>query len=311
MLGNTYTLTNSAGETITFNNYATGGSANFILLQDYPSFDIEVKSQEIAKEGQHGIWDFYSFYGKRLITFSGKIVGENELEVATIKDQLLRVVALPPQPVAGNDGYCTLSWTDELGRALQMQVKVTSPIRFNRPIADKRTLNFQLLLKADNPFLYSLTETSLAGLRGYEMGSITLPVTYPTSMPWVYEQTLTVDNTGTVQADTTIRLYGGTSFAITNPRITNLTTGRFMQINTSLADETEYIEMDGINGTVVDQDGNDLSGLLEAGSQFIKLEVGENILYYISDENEGATNPVVTRIEPDEVMTIDYFTRYI
>jgi hypothetical protein len=76
---------------------------NVIALQDYPTFDLDIRNEEIPKDGQHGIWDFYSFYGRRLIVFSGVIVGEDEAHVVTLRDTLINVTKLPAQPRTGDD----------------------------------------------------------------------------------------------------------------------------------------------------------------------------------------------------------------
>jgi hypothetical protein len=303
MIGVQYELINQDGESIIINDHTD--PENVIALQDYPSFDLEIKNQEINKEGQHGIWDFFSFYGKRLITFSGVIVGENEAKVMEIQDKLKLVVGLPLEPTSTNNGLLTIKYTDPRGRELQTTGKLYSAPRFSRVMRENFKLAFQLVLKSANPDIESQTETTTNGVRGYEAGVIKLPTLMPITMPIVKQQTLTITNLGTTYANPKITING----ALTNPRIDNLTTGKFMAFTRTLTVGQKII-IDVKQGTIVDENGVDITADLDNGSEFIKLKTGANIFYLTSDENISA-NPIATRIAPAETFTVEHRDTYL
>ena len=277
-------------------------------MQAYPNFDLEIRNEEIVKEGQHGVWDFYSFYGKRLIIFEGIIIGRTEAECHEQKELMSLVTQLPSQPDSSDDGTVVIQWTDPLGRDVEIEAKLSSSINFTRPLGYKTQLNFILQLKSPNPIIEGQELLSEAGFLSWEMGSIHLPMLMPSLIDIVRENIVTVDNGGNVVTNSTIRLYGSSYFPITNPRVTNLTTGKFMQVNVTLADETEFVSMNSKTGEVLDQDSNDLSGSLETGSEFITLNVGNNEIYYTSDESDplDSNNPVADRRTPDAAIAVEY-----
>ena len=82
MIGYKFKLQNNNGDSIYLNDFVTDPN-NFLALQDYPDFSVDIKNNEVAREGQHGIWDFYSFYGKRVLNFAGIIIGQTEGDVET------------------------------------------------------------------------------------------------------------------------------------------------------------------------------------------------------------------------------------
>lgn len=291
MIGNIYTLTNKNGDSVSFNDHTD--PLNVIALQEYPQFPVDVKNSEMDKEGQHGIWDFYSFYGKRLLTFTGKIIGEDEVSVEAQRFQLLKVVTLPPVPTTTDDGYLTLSWEDINGDEWQIDVKLQSSPNFRRNMRHVNDLDFQLILKAKDPQIESADLTEESGLRGWQQGSLLLEAELPALFDVIYNNTITTENLGTVPAHTIIRLYGEEG-GITNPYIVNLTTNKLFKVNVTLADATEYIEIDSKTGTIVDQDGNDKSAFVDSSSEFILLNIGENEFVYLSDESWGAESPVNT-----------------
>jgi len=303
MIGTQFILTNQNGDTITINDHSD--PTNLIALQDYPSFDLELKNQEIAKEGQHGIWDFYTFYGKRLITFSGIILGDTEAKVMEIQDQLKIVCGLPLDPIAGNDGLITIKYTDPRGRALQTTGKLFNSIRFSRVMKETFKLAFQLVLKSADPSIESQSETTSNGIRGYVAGSIKLPTKMSTKMLIVERQTLDVVNLGNTYANPTITIHG----PLTNPRLENLNTAKHMQFTKTLT-AGQYIKINASLGTIVDENGADISSSLTDG-EFIKLKNGTNSLYLTSDENYGATNPLLTRITPTETYDVVHRDTYL
>lgn len=451
MIGYQFQLTNRAGQSVTINDHS---GASFIALQEYPVFDVDIKNSEIDKEGQHGIWDFYSFYGKRVLTFSGVIVGTTEAAVEALRTQLLRVTGLPAQPAAGNDGLVLIKWTDAAGNAWQIYAKLERAIRFDRQMKHPMRLDFVMSLKAPDPLIESQTEAVDTLTRGWQTGSLRLPTKLPAKIAPTYRNAVTIANAGTAAADTVIRLcgeaaapeptlgselmtdgnfaadpyangwyaildsatwqdskllidgeevivafdpspitygktyrlqfdlvqfegitdyefkysfsageseaaieasgtfdesgvvhithdfvatdhgyspddyltFGGNTLggvyfvnvslkevtpeaphgAITNPSIYNTTTGARFTINTTLADDTEWIEIDSKRGTVVNQDGEDLSGLVTGASEYIRLQPGNNTLVYLSDESANAESPVITWKFPTAQATIKH-----
>lgn len=309
MIGNIYTITNQAGDFIKINDHTTDPD-NFIALQDYPLFDVDVKNEEMNREGAHGIWDFNSYYGKRAINFTGVIIGETEADVETIKTQMLKVLALPPIPEDESAGYVTIKWEDANGDDWQIDAKIQSYPRFQRGMKQNLRLGFQISLKAKNPEIESQTLLSSSGVRGWETGDATLPIELPAVIGLVFDNKMSVSNGGTVQAHTITRLYGEDG-GITNPKIYNITTNKLFKVNTTLADATEWIEINSKLGTVVDQDGNDLSGLVDSSSEYILLEIGTNEVVYLSDESEGAGSPLSTWEYPEATFSVSHRTTII
>lgn len=283
MIGYTYTITNKTGDSFKINDFVTD-PLNFIALQQYPDMDIDVKNNEQNLDGQHGIWDFFSYFGKRRISFNGVIIGEDEAEAETLRSQIIRVLALPLQPETDDDGYVTISWVDALSISWSIQAKIDRAPKFNRSMRQNYRLDFLLSFKSADPFILSSDSTDTEGVRGYITYGVLFPIELPATMGTVKSNELEVDNDGNIYAHTVIRLYGESGGAITNPTITNNTTGKFFTIDTIISGASNYIEIDSKEGTVLDQDGNDLSAYINEASEFILLKPGANDLLYTADD---------------------------
>jgi len=138
MIGYTYTITNKNGDSFKINDFVTD-PLNFIALQQYPEMDIDVKNSELPLDGQHGIWDFFSYFGKRTVSFSGVVIGVNESAVETLKTQIMKVLAFPMQPTTADNGYVTISWTDATGATWQFDAKMSRSPKFNRDMKQLRS----------------------------------------------------------------------------------------------------------------------------------------------------------------------------
>lgn len=300
MIGLQYTLENLNGDSIIINDHTTNPN-QIIALQAYPQFDVDIKNAEINREGQHGIWDFFSFYGRRLTTFSGVIVGATEEDVETVKNQLIKVLALPSQPNNSQSGYVTLSWTDTLGDNWYLRGKLVNTIQFNRNMKQIFRLDFNFSIKSADPFILSQEIQEEDGIRGYTQVGALFPLSLPAILGSTQVNSFIVNNEGLAFSQTIIRIYGEDTQDLTNPKITNLTTNQFFQINTTLSGSTSYIEIDSQLGTVVDNNGTDLSGFVSGDSNFLQLQQGENEMFYSSDED-----PNVTLLEPSAIIEISW-----
>jgi len=300
MIGLQYTLENQNGESIVINDHTTNPN-QIIALQQYPQFDVDIKNSELPREGQHGIWDFFSFYGRRVTSFQGVIVGASELDVETVKNQLMKVLAFGSQPQSGNDGSVLVKWTDIENKSWQISGKLMNPIQFNRSMKQNFRLDFNFSLKSADPFIVSQSLINTVGVRGYTSAGAMFPITLPLTIGTVNINELTVNNIGSADAETIIRIYGEDQGDITNPKVRNLTTGEFIQIDTVITGSTHYIEINSKEGTVVDQDGLDLSGDITTDSSFIHLKAGENLMFYTSDED-----PLITLELPTALFTVKF-----
>lgn len=305
MLNYKFKIENTNGDFFYINDFTTD-PLRFFALQQYPDFEVDVKNAELAKEGQHGIFDFFSFYGKRVINFDGLIIGEDEADIETLKAQMLKVISLPPTPVTGDEGMITISWTDANSNDWKITGKVQEYPRFDRGLRQTSRLSFFLTIKCKNPEIESQDETSVDGVRGWQQGALIVPATVPAIFAPTYNKELTVTNLGTIAAHTIITISGEAGLPINNPYILNKTTSKIFKVNITLADASEYIVINSKLGTVVDQDGVDRSGLIDGASEYILLDVGANLLVSLSDESWNALSPVNTWVEPVAVVNIKH-----
>lgn len=145
---------------------------------------------------------------------------------------------------------------------------------------------FQVDFICPNPYWRDLNQVSRA-LRAYE-GKFTLPFTLPFRLGKQGDRT-TLTNDGDVPAPVQIDLQG----PVTNPKITNETTGEFIQINGSIAaDEVLHIDTTPNMKRIEVYKGDFVRSIFgrfayEQGASFWKLEIGKNDISYVADEGNN------------------------
>ncbi|UOQ93418.1 phage tail family protein [Halobacillus shinanisalinarum] len=149
--------------------------------------------------------------------------------------------------------------------------------------------SFLVNFLAPDPYWKDPEETSRA-LRAYQ-GGLTLPFTLPFELS-VTGDTTTLDNQGDEPTPVQIDIQG----PVTNPRITNKTTGQFIQMNQSIsADEILHLDTSprAIRAELY-REGYAIRKVLgwrDPESDFWLLEPGENEIQFIADA--GGNNAAV------------------
>jgi len=279
MIGYQFQYTNSINsESIIFNDYTTDPQ-NFFTIQESPEFVLGIVHDERKKEGQHGIFDTNSWYDKRAISFTGKIVAESRSKMLELSNKMIKVFALPIQPESIEDGYNELKFTDEDGDEWFTMAKVQEYPKFTEILAFPYVRDFLILLKAKDVNVYSTIEhTELFGFT-YYTGSLKLPTKLPAKFLPIYHNVTTITNAGNSDAPCIIRIYGDAY----NPKILNETVNKFVRLATITILSTDYIDIDMNNGTVIKNGTIDVSGYVTADSKFFFLKPGANIIRYTDD----------------------------
>jgi len=289
------------GACLTINGQPTGAR-----LTVYPTFELDVRNEEIEKQGQHGIFDFFSFYGKRNITFTGTIIAESHSELVTIQNRIKEIFTLPSQPIAGtNDGYINIKWTDALGEDWEIDAKIQQDIQFSRQVGVQTEASFFINLKADNPLILSQEEFQQDSLLGWRGSKFTVPAFLPNNINFIFHNDINIYQAGSADAPWKANLYGPG----TNPKITrffeNFTNEELISDFTSGwtggEDDTVNFQTDGLARKLVStagaQEVMNLPGAIDlSGGAFITC------YFYVDD---------ASNLEPGDYLTGQNYIKFI
>lgn len=149
---------------------------------------------------------------------------------------------------------------------------------------------FMITWKCPDPYWHNPNQTSKP-LQSY-VGNFTLPFTLPFELGVSGSRTV-LHNDGDVPAPVTIDIHGPT----TNPQVINRTTGEYIRINRSIADD-EILHVNTASGQqrVEIRRGDSVEqgfGYLDHESEMFSLEIGENEIEHIADAGNANATVVV------------------
>lgn len=192
------------------------------------NFQVDDVANEIVYEGKifsndnsDGVYSSNITTWARYFEFTGRIYGtKTEKELAYKK--LKEVIKSEDFPSITNRGFHTLKWTDKRWQAVQIQAKVYKALTTKE--SAHNMLEFSFTLLADEPLYKSQSETIENGglwrLWGNTMGN-----TMGNALNEGTD-TITITNNWDKKAPVYIQIL----WALTNPRITNITTGQSLKI---------------------------------------------------------------------------------
>lgn len=239
-----------------------------------------IRTSSGTYSGRDGGYVGSQFYGMRLITLTGRFFSTSPAVLESTRRAIAAALASPTVPLtittnAGNN-YLINCFADSL----------------NMPI--NRSINsapFKITLIAADPTIYDnsgggLNTASLAKILG---GGITWPISW-NPVTWAAGSSpTTVSNTGNVNAYPLITL----SDVMTNPTVTNTTTGQFFSLSglTTVAGDKVVIDM--ANHTVL-LNGGPIYTYATLTSTFWPLIPGSNTVSLKSSVSGDTVSGVMT-----------------
>lgn len=259
---------------ITFND--DNGSIYYRLKNRVPQRR-EIREYDIPLQENTGIADFQTFIGKTMYILEGTMYPDDEDAFAEGR-QALRKLASMDIEQNDNDsdmGYVPYKWTDTSDKQLFMKV-----LYVDLPENSKQGIKqpFRLLCKLKYPVI--LSQDSNAGTIGSSTATTTGSFVLPEVLPSVvgattYSSNGSVENQGDWPSYPSFTVYGPVNI----PRITNTTTGEYMEINTNLSSSSDTLTINyDQDSFAIEKNGNSVIGSLTNGSTYFKIQPGINNL---------------------------------
>lgn len=265
----------------TSNNYITFNDDNgaiYYRLKNRVPQRREMREFDIPNQENSGISDFQTFIGKTMYILEGTMYPDDEDAFAQGR-RALRKLASQVIEQDDNDsdlGYVPYKWTEDAPKQLMMKVLyVDLPENSRQGIKQP----FRLLCKVKYPVITSQTPSTAnigSASAVVATGTSVLPFTLPVVLgATTYSSNGSIVNTGDLPNYPSFVIYG----PISNPKITNSTTGEYIEVTTNLASSSNILTINyDQDSFAIDNDGNSVIGSLTSGSTMFKIEPGTNDL---------------------------------
>ena len=295
-----------------FDASTLGTSSNQITFNNYGSFPIyrvmsrapqarHVRDLDLPVPFESGISDFETLIGKMAYIIEGKMYPSSEADHSTGLAALRKLANLE---VAQDDndsdfGYVPYRYT-EYGASRQVFLKVLY-VDIKEDTRQGLIQAFRLVCKIKDPTIYGYPSKT-ASTQGTDVTTGGGAAEFPFAFPVVFgasefSVTASANNAGTIAAYPLSILVVG---PVNNPKITNVTTGEYIEITENLSSSSEILTITYDKDTLtVAINGNSVLGSVTATSTFFKLQPGTNQLTLTG-----------TSIGEDAYVTVNFYDSY-
>lgn len=267
-----------------------GTTNNRITFNDYTSFPIyriqsrapqqrQIRDLDIPIPFESGISDFETLIGKMAYVIEGKMYPSGEADYSTGLSALRKLANLEYEQAdtSSDNGYVPYLYNDNGTNSRQIFLKVLY-VDIREDTRQGLIQPFRLICKIKDPTIYGGTDkvattqgTNATTLGGAGVLPKTLPVVFGASTISV---TSTAYNNGNVPAYPSSIVVVG---PINTPRITNATTGEYIEVSQNLASAPNTLTITYDKDTLsVVLDGNSVLSSVSSASTFFKLQPGAN-----------------------------------
>lgn len=268
-----------------------GTAANQLTLNDFTATPIfrlisrapqqrQVRELDIPIPFENGVSDFETLIGKTAYIIDGTMYPGSESEYDTGVRRLRKIASLDVSQGdnLSDDGYVPYIWTDFAG-----QKQVFVKVMYVQIVEDTRkglVQPFRFICKVKDPTIYGVTvkiaDTSSSDpttSSGTAIYPFTYPIIYGAS---TYSVSSTADNAGDLDINPVSIVVSG---PVNSPKITNTTTGEFIQVNANLASTSNFLRISYTKDSLsVEVDGVSVLNDVTTDSTYFKLQPGGNDL---------------------------------
>lgn len=269
----------TANNLLTLNDYS--GKPVFRVRDTRPGI-IQLRQQDVPIPNAAGIADFQTLEGGANWSITGTMYPGNESEYYTGKAKLRTVANLEiaQADLLSDGGYVPYTWF-EAGRPKVVWVKILSVEGLGESTKIGYVTPFILRCKIKAPYIYD--RDAVTGSTGTAPVGVPAGVGFPLLFPALlgsttYAPGFTVTNTGDQPAYPTFNIQGPCN----RPRITNTTTGEYLEVDVNLATTGDVLTVayDLDTPPAITVAGTSYYNKLTAGSTFFKVKPGVNTLQY-------------------------------
>lgn len=224
----------------------------------------EIRTSSFPRSGQDGIYIPNQFIGSRIITFKGTLSSTN---YESQRRALL--TAMKPTKVDGILQSKILKLIDLNNDEYRLNVQVQSVKMSMEEVSFAR---FMITCIAEDISIHSETQTTTT-VETLSGGGWVYPIIYPITSDAGAGGVETLNNAGDTETFPVITLTG----TLTNPRLENTTTGKFIALTLSITTGVQVV-IDMENRTIMQAGETNRLNTMSDDSDFWSLQSGDNVI---------------------------------
>lgn len=261
---------------VTFNNFSS--TPVYRVLAERPQRR-DVRELDIPVAFESGISDFATYIGETAYIIEGRMYPSDEAEYDSGVRALRKVANLDiaQDDNLSDNGYVPYVWTESNGNQKQLFVKVLYA-DIKKDTRQGLVQPFRLVCKVKDPTVHGIT-LKTASTEGSDPTTASGTAEYSFEYPIIFgASTYSVSSSAVNNGDQpaypqSITIVG----PVNKPKITNSTTGEYIEVDTNLATSSNTLVITYDKDTLsVEADGVSVQSKVSEDSTYFKLQEGTN-----------------------------------
>lgn len=251
---------------------------NYYVITGLDLTDVPIRISEQNITSRHGGVIWKRLYSPRTITIEGTLIAQDSASYMTYWRSLISLFN------ASSDDAYELAITVDDGSTRYIMAKVVQIPDIKESVGERWVGEFQIILRAEDPFFYDTSVTSIMTTSSTAGFPVPSPVYTP--LGGIPATTLNVVMSGDIGCYPICTI----NPQITNPRLTNTTTGDTWALNTTILSPTlVYFDNAGLHI------GTDNALMQYFSGTFFRLQTGNNNLVFSGSNIVDSTLTITTK----------------
>lgn len=245
------------------------------IFNDLDLTGLPIRSSQQNLTGRDGGVIWKRLYGMRTLVIGGSLIGDNHTDYYEAWRDLVQAFAI------GDDTSKVLEITLPNGELRYINCKTTSLPVIDENVGEVDTGSFQVILAAENPYYRGAETTTtlqIAQASGFPVATV-----IPTPLGGIQNNTANLSITGDYGSYPTYII----NQTVTNPRVSNQTTGKSFQLTMTVDVTTGPVPVS-FDNRGIHVGANDEYNQYFTGDYF-RLEAGNNNIVFTGADASGAT----------------------
>lgn len=242
------------------------------------SMDVDMRTEDRERPLEHGLYETYSYYGRRIFHGEGQLLGDNATDYMTRRMDMQRALIIPPRTGVRAPLRLDLRF-DGIGDLLQSYCTLDSYPELPMAVPNYALTDYMISLKAFDPVIYAAAQRTAA----LPAPAITTGAPFPLVFPVDFSESSGTDGLARNNGNITTYPRAVISGPVTNPRISHIEKGQTLRFDGLILNAGDSVTVDFKQRVALSSAGGNFYGTITSDSTFWTLEPGDNTFRFTAD----------------------------
>lgn len=242
------------------------------------TMDVDLRQEDRERPLEHGLYESYTYYGRRTFHGEGQLLGDNATNYMTRRMDMQRALIIPPRTGIRSPIRLDLQF-DGLGDLLRSYCTLDGYPELPMAVPNYALTDFMVSFKSFDPILYTAAQRSAS----IPAPTIATGAPFPLIFPIDFSSSSGTDGLARNNGNITTYPQAVITGPVTNPVLININTDETLRFDGLILNSGDSITVDFKQRVAISSSGGNFYGTITSDSVFWTLEPGDTTFRYTAD----------------------------